>query len=141
MSTDSPDLLRNRYGAPPPRRRIAPRGWVLVVVLATLLAGVFAAWIATAQQRVPTAKDVSFVVVSEAAATADFDLTKRRDDVVTCAVRALNEEYAVVGWKEVTIGVLPEDRLGEGGTSTHRVALRTTNLATTAGVDSCWVEG
>lgn len=140
MSTDSPDLLRNRYGTPRPGRRIGPRGWIGVAVLATLLTGLFAAWIVAAQQRAPTAKDVSFVVVSEAEATADFDLTKRPDDVVTCAVRALNEEYAVVGWKEVTIGVLPEDRLGDGGTSSHRVALRTTNLATTAGVDSCWVE-
>ena len=56
------------------------------------------------------------------------------------AVQALNQEYAVVGWSEVTIGAVPEDRLGDGGTSSHRAAVRTTNLATTAVVDSCWLE-
>lgn len=138
MSTDSPDLLRNRYGAP--RRRIGLRSWLGVLVLGTLLTAAFVAWVVTARQSVPTFKDVSFQVVSEAQATADFDLTKRPDDVVTCAVRALNEEYAVVGWAEVTVGAVPGERLGDGGTSSHRVMLRTTNLATTAGVDSCWVE-
>lgn len=139
MSTDPQDLLRNRYGAPRRERRMGPRGWLGVVLLGTLVAAVFVVWVVNGQQKAPAYKDVSYEVVSGALATADFDLTKQPDDVVTCAVHALNEGYAVVGWKEVTVGSVPEDRLGAGGTSSHRVALRTTNLATTAVVDSCWV--
>jgi hypothetical protein len=140
VSTDSPDLLRNRYGTPARTRRIGPRGWLGITLAATLVAAAFVAWVVTSGRAEPTFKDVSFQVVSDARATADFDLTKRPEDVVTCAVRALNEDYAVVGWKEVTVGSVPPEQLGDGGTSSHRVALRTTNRATTAVVDSCWVE-
>ncbi|MFI7481110.1 DUF4307 domain-containing protein [Kocuria sp. M1R5S2] len=140
VSTDSPDLLRTRYGTGRSAHRFGPRGWAGLAVLGTLLAAAVAVWILSAQQREPTFQDVSFEVLSEARATADFELTKRPDDVVTCAVRALNEDFAVVGWTEVTIGAVPAERLGEGGTSSHRVALRTTNLATTAGVESCRLE-
>jgi hypothetical protein len=140
VSTDSPDLLRDRYGAPRRERRIGTRGWIGIAVAATLVTAVFVVWVVTARQSAPTFKDIGFEVVSEARATADFELTKRPEDVVTCAVQALNQEYAVVGWSEVTIGAVPEDRLGDGGTSSHRAAVRTTNLATTAVVDSCWLE-
>ncbi|MCJ8504520.1 DUF4307 domain-containing protein [Kocuria flava] len=140
MSTDSPDLLRSRYGAPRRDRRIGRRGWIALVAAATLLAAAFAVWVLGGQQRQPTFKDIGFQVLSEARATADFDLTKHPDDVVTCAVQALNEEYAVVGWTEVTVGALPREQLHEGRTSSHRAELRTTNLATTAVVDSCWID-
>lgn len=140
MSTDSPDLLRNRYGAARRTRRVGTRGWIGITAVATLLAAVFLAWVAVGQQRGPSFQDVSFQVVSEARATADFDLVKEPGTVVTCAVHALNEQFAVVGWTEVTIGAVPEHRRGGTVTSSHRVGLRTTNLATTAGVDSCWVE-
>ncbi|MGX5359362.1 DUF4307 domain-containing protein [Kocuria sp. KH4] len=140
MSTDSPALLRDRYGRPARARRLGPRGWLGLLALATLLAAGFVVWVVTARSAAPTFKDIGFHVVSEARVTADFDLTKRPGDVVTCAVNALNEEYAVVGWAEVTVGAVAEERLGEGGTSTHRASVRTTNLATTAVVDSCWVE-
>ncbi|MFI7580350.1 DUF4307 domain-containing protein [Kocuria kalidii] len=141
MSIDSPDLLRNRYGASRHEHRIGPRGWIGIVLAVTLLTAVFAVWVVLARQSAPTFKDIGFEVVSEARATADFELTKRPEDVVTCAVQALNQEYAVVGWAEVTVGSVPEDRLSDAGTSSHRAAVRTTNLATTAVVDSCWVEG
>ena len=140
MSTDSPDLLRTRYGAPRRERRIGPRGWLALLLVSTLLAAAFVVWVLATRQGAPVFKDVGFQVLSESRATADFDLTKRPEDVVTCAVSALNEDYALVGWTEVTVGAVPQDRLSESGTSTHRVALRTTNLATTAVVDSCWTE-
>lgn len=140
MSIDSPDLLRNRYGAPRRERRIGPRGWIGIVLAVTLLTAVFVVWVVLARQSAPTFKNIGFEVVSEARATADFELTKRPEDVVTCAVEALNQEYAVVGWSEVTVASVPEDRLSDAGTSAHRAAVRTTNLATTAVVDSCWVE-
>lgn len=140
MSIDSPDLLRDRYGAPRRERRMGTRGWIGLAVLATLLTAVFVVWVVTARQSAPVVKDIGFEVLSEHRATADFELTKRPEDVVACAVQALNHEYAVVGWAEVTVGAVPEDRLGDGGTSSHRAAVRTTNLATTAVVDSCWLE-
>ncbi|WHF24214.1 DUF4307 domain-containing protein [Kocuria rhizophila] len=53
------------------------------------------------------AKDVSFKIMDAGQAYADFDLTKDPDQTVTCAVQVLNEQCAVVGWNEVTIGHVP----------------------------------
>lgn len=129
--------LEDRYGRRPARTRLTSRGWLWAAVLATLLAGAFVAWIVLAGQGRPEFKDVSFEVVDSGRATADFDLTKPEDATVVCAVQALNEQYAVVGWEEIVVGAVPADQR-RGDTSTHRVSLRTTNLATSAGVNSCW---
>ncbi|MGY4843625.1 DUF4307 domain-containing protein [Kocuria sp. CPCC 204721] len=135
--------LAQRYGtghravARSPRRGPSTRGWMLIAAAATLVAALFVVWIVWGNSQRPVFKDVSFQITDSAHVYADFDLTKDPDQTVTCAVQALNEQYAVVGWTEVMIGQLPDDQLN-GRTSTHRVPLRTTNLATTAGVDSCW---
>lgn len=138
--------LAQRYGtghravARSPRRGPSTRGWMLIAAAATLVAALFVVWIVWGNSQRPVFKDVSFQITDSGHVYADFDLTKDPDQTVTCAVEALNEQYAVVGWTEVTIGQLPDDQLN-GRTSTHRVPLRTTNLATTAGVDSCWESG
>ena len=139
----APEVLAQRYGAGhrtvtrTPRRGPSQRGWLLIAAAATLAAALFVAWIVWGDSQKPVFKDVSFHISSAGRAYADFDLTKDPDQTVTCAVQALNQEHAVVGWNEVTIGRVAEAELN-GRTSTHRVPVRTTNLATTAGVDSCW---
>ena len=143
-STQAPgEVLSQRYGSGhrtvtrPPRHGLSSRGWLAVALVATLVSAAFVVWIVMGRSTAPTFKDVSFQVQDAGHTYADFDLTKDPHQTVTCAVRALNEQYAVVGWNEVTIGEVPQDEL-VGRTSTHRVPVRTTNLATTAGVDSCW---
>ncbi|RKQ34123.1 DUF4307 domain-containing protein [Kocuria tytonis] len=136
-------VLAQRYGAAHrtvaavPRRGPSTRGWLLIAAAATLVSAVFVVWIVWGGSQKPVSKDVSFQITDAAHVSADFDLTKDPDQTVTCAVRALNEQHAVVGWNEVTIGRVAPERLN-GRTSTHRVPVRTTNTATTAGVDSCW---
>lgn len=145
-STQTPgDVLAQRYGsghrtvARLPRRGPSRRGWLVIAAVATLVSAAFVVWIVLGRAQAPAFKDVSFEIQDAGHTYADFDLTKDPDQTVTCAVRALNEQYAVVGWNEVTIGEVPQDEL-VGRTSTHRVPVRTTNQATTAGVDSCWNE-
>ncbi|RLY92235.1 DUF4307 domain-containing protein [Kocuria tytonicola] len=139
----APEVLVRRYGAGhhtvtrTPRQGPSQRGWLLIAAGATLAAALFVVWIVWGDSQKPVFKDVSFHISSSGQAYADFDLTKDPDQTVTCAVQALNQEHAVVGWNEITIGRVAEAEL-RGRTSTHRVPVRTTNLATTAGVDSCW---
>ena len=109
-------------------------------MVGTLLASLFVVWIVWGNSQKPVAKDVSFQITDAGHVYADFDLTKDPDQSVTCAMQALNEQHAVVGWREVTIGHVAEDELN-GRTSTHRVPLRTTGIATTAGVESCRATG
>lgn len=144
-SPASGDVLAQRYGtghrtvARAPRRGPSTRGWILFATAVTALAALFVIWIVQAGSARPEYKDVSFQVRDAGHAYADFDLTKDPEQTVTCAVRALNEQFAIVGWKQVTISRVAPEELN-GRTSTHRVPVRTTNLATAAGVDSCWTE-
>ena len=142
-SSGAPGVLAQRYGtghravAPRWRRGPSQRGWIVIAAAATLVTAAFVVWIVWGGSQKPVFKDVSFHVADAGHAYADFDLTKDPDQSVTCAVQALNEQYAVVGWNEVTIAHVAQSELN-GRTSTHRVPVRTTNQATTAGVESCW---
>lgn len=112
--------------------------WILGA--ATLVAAGFIIWILVLDSQRPGTKDVGFNLVSSSKITADFEVSKDPHDVVRCGVEALNENYAVVGYTETTIGHV-EPELLSGRTSAHRVEIRTTNQANSAQVTSCWVVG
>ena len=63
-----------------------------------------------------------------------MDITKDAKDTAQCEVRALNESYAIVGWKTLVVG--PTEGTGKQ-TMRFDVNLRTESLATTAGVEEC----
>nr|WP_231705113.1 DUF4307 domain-containing protein [Arthrobacter gengyunqii] len=78
-------------------------------------------------------KDVGFSITDATHATVDFQVTKDPEDSASCAVQVLSQSYAVVGWKQVTIGP------GEEATTGHRVDVRTDSLGVTGGVNACWL--
>lgn len=107
---------------------------VVLIVLALVLATAFVAWLAGAGSGAPSFKEASFRDLGTARTSMDFQLTRDPDDTVVCAIQALNDEHAVVGWKEVTVPPTP----GENAVR-RTVDLRTTGHAVSATVDSCWV--
>ena len=125
--------LQQRYDLRPRRRLSARAGWGLIGA-ALLAATLLVVWIVQGQSSAPTSKDVGFDLLSSAEVTADFEVTRDPDRAVRCGIEALNQDWAVVGYEEIT---LPADPQAER-TSAHRLAIRTTNPATTARVDSCW---
>ena len=129
--------LDQRYGRQRPRKRLGTRAWLSIAAVAIIVSAAFAAWIALSDADAPTFKEVSFDIESADQAGLDFELTKDDDAVVTCAVQALNDQHAIVGWDEVSIGQVPEDQLSNR-TSAHHVQLLTTSPAHTVTVDSCW---
>lgn len=129
--------LNQRYGRRRSPRRLGTRAWLAIAAVAIVLSAAFAAWIAASRADAPTFKEVSFDIESADEASLDFELTKPDDAVVTCAVQALNDQHAIVGWDEVSIGEVPADQLSNR-TSAHHVRLLTTSPAHTVTVDSCW---
>ena len=101
---------------------------------AVLLGCAGAAWIAIpSPSGEVTFKDVGFSITDAGHAVVDFQVTKDTDATVTCAVQALNDSYAVVGWKQVTVGP------AEQATTGQRITLRTDSLGVTGGVNACWI--
>lgn len=95
-----------------------------------------AAWIAAPSPGGDVSfKDVGFSIPDAGTARVDFQITKDPEATVVCALQALNESYAVVGWKQVTIGPSEETTTG------HRVSVRTDSLGVTGGVNACWLAG
>lgn len=126
-------MLQQRYDLRP-RRRLSARGRWGLIGAALLVATLFVVWIVQGRSAAPSSKDVGFDLISSAQVTADFEVTRDPDQAVRCGVEALNEDWAVVGYEEIT---LPADSQTER-TTAHRLAIRTTNPANTARIDSCW---
>ncbi|WAP51233.1 DUF4307 domain-containing protein [Arthrobacter sp. ATA002] len=124
--------LANRYGTPKPG--LSRRSKIIMGSAAVLVGCAGAAWIAApSPEGEVTFKDVGFTIPDAGQATVDFQLTKDTDATVTCAVQVLNDSYAVVGWKQVTVGPAEEATTGQ------RVMLRTDSLGVTGGVNACWL--
>ena len=133
--TQNPALAA-RYGAP---RRTLTRRTARILIALGLLAGIaVAVWLA-ARTSAPgvSFKDVGFRTEGAGRAEIDFEVSKDASATAVCAVKALSETYAVVGWKDVRIGPEPE----QSGTVTTSltVPLRTESAAVSAVVDSCWI--
>lgn len=129
--------LQQRY-ARSTSRSISSRTMLWALGAAILMTSGFIIWTLVAGANRPPTKDVGFELISSARITADFELTKDPDDVVRCGIEALNENYAVVGYTETTIGQMDPDLL-VGRTSAHRVEIKTTNQANSARVTQCWL--
>jgi hypothetical protein len=117
-------------------------GRVRMLIVAVVLAAVAAVAAVTLTSGGPgvSSKDVGFSLTSDGRMSVDFEVTKDRTATAQCAVQALSENYAVVGWKVVTIG---PDSAGEGtdggDTTAHRTDVRTDSPAVSGGVNACWL--
>lgn len=121
--------LDERYGHGRRRRT----SWIVGGAIA-LLVIVIASW-ATVSQSINAvdADDLSYELVDEHSVTVRFQVTAPQGRDMVCAVKALDEEFGVVGWKIVEIPA----------TDTHTQQLSATvptvAEATTGLVNSCWV--
>lgn len=112
--------------------------WIIAALGAALAVMIgLAAWFAFAPARVPdTPKTVSYDVVDASLTVTRFSIVPDESRDIECAVQATNLQEAVVGFREVTIPA-------RAGTSTSDpvqldVDIRTTQLAASGHVESCW---
>lgn len=133
--TSSSLTVSERYGTP---RRSLSRRVKLTLAGGALGVAVIGAGFFALGQGGPQidSKDVGFAVADAGHIAVDFQITKDPEATVHCAVQALSENYAVVGWKVATIG--PATDGDTARTTAHRVQLRTESQAVSGGVDSCW---
>ncbi len=76
-------------------------------------------------------KDVGYRVESDQSIWVDFEVTAPKGSAVLCDVQALNNQFAVVGFKSVQLAPTEQD------VSKYSIRLNTTELAVTGLVDSC----
>lgn len=131
--SDAP-ALDARYGRGPADRR---RQRLLLTVVGAVFAVVLAAWVIWAgldgTNGTIEANDTGHRVVDDRSVRVTFELSVEPGTTVFCAVQALNEQFAIVGWKVVEIPP-----------STHRTrsltqTVLTTERGNTGLIYRCWL--
>jgi len=124
--------LANRYGRT--RNRARRSRWLILAAAAAFVA-VFVAWVLWAgldeDQGSLEATDTGYRIVGEHAVALTFAVNVAPGTPVTCALQALDESFAVIGWKVVSFP-------GVGSrVTTHTETVRTTERANTGLIYRC----
>ncbi len=122
-----------RYG-PPPSEQSRRRRTIAIATAGVAGLGL-AVWLGIVAASAPVSwKDVGFTLDGSTSIEIDFDVIRSDPAVpVQCRVQALNDHYAQVG--VVTVDIPTGGRQAER----QHAVIRTSELATTAVVDRCWV--
>lgn len=125
--------LMGRYHTPKKRLTRTTRNWLIVGALTVGVAG--AGYIASTSFSQIAANDVGYSIVSETEAVASIEVGYNTKDRIQCDVRAMNDSYAIVGFKSL---VFEAEETPRHVLLNLDVPLRTENLATTAGIEECY---
>jgi hypothetical protein len=130
--TDS--AVAERYGRSPVDRR---RRLLLAVVAAAGVLTVVVAWVVWVGLFSPAAgletRDTGYVTRDDSSVDIRFEVTTEPETPVSCALQALNEQFAIVGWKIVD---LPP---GDERTRAFVENVRVTEPAVTGLIYRCWL--
>ena len=131
MSTDP---IEARYGRSPERRR---RGRLLGIVAGAGVTLAVVSWVVWVGLLGPNAslgsRDLGYSLVGDDAVEVRYEVTVDAGKTVSCALQALNDTFAIVGWKVVAIPA------SDQGTRQFRETLRTSEPAVTGLIYRCWL--
>jgi hypothetical protein len=126
--------LDQRYGRTRSRR---VRGRLLAVIVGVGVLAVAVAWVLwvglfSTSASIDT-QDVGFTVVDPHTIDVRSQISTDPNTAVTCSVEALNEKFAIVGWKVVKLPAVAERN------RVITTTLRTSEPAVTGLIGSCWL--
>jgi hypothetical protein len=132
--SDDRQLLEQRYGRTPERRK---RGKVLAWVAGAAVAVVIAVWVVWGgldgiAGDIAT-QDTAHEVIDEHAVRVEGDVTLPRGEPGSCVLQALNEKFAVVGWRVIDLPASDQP------TRSVSELVRTSEPATTGLIYDCWL--
>ncbi|MFZ4894037.1 DUF4307 domain-containing protein [Plantibacter sp. Mn2098] len=126
--------LDARYGRTPGSAKRDKR--VLWIVAASFVV-VFAAWVIWAgfdgNSATIETRDTAHELIDATTVSVSFEVTAPQNTPLACAVKAMNEQFAIVGWKVIELP--PSDQRTRNFTET----VRTTEQSNTGLVQECWV--
>jgi Domain of unknown function (DUF4307) len=130
------DELATRYGRSR-KRTLRQRWWVVGLAAGGLI--IFVLWLFWAglvpQSASPSlvATDGGNSIISKRAISVSFSIETKPGNTVSCALQALDENFAIVGWKIVTYPNVAA-RVTE-----HTEIIRTTAQSQTGLISECWL--
>jgi hypothetical protein len=126
--------LDARYGRTPARRRAA-RWWAIAVGLAVAVTVVlWVGWVGLLGPAASVESDTTgFTILSPSEVEVEYAVSIAPGETAACAVEALNEKYAVIGWKIVELPASTER------TRSLTETLLTSEAAVTGLIYRCWL--
>ncbi len=128
------ETLDRRYGRTPGRKR-RDRWWIIGVAVAFV--AIFAAWTFWAgwdnDQADLEATDTAYTITDAHHVRITFTVNTPPGTPVTCAVQALNESFAIVGWRIISYPA-SDKRLTE-----YTETIKTTEQSNTGLISNCWL--
>ena len=122
------DLMAERYGKPAGKKRNRkPIIALAAALIATFL--VWAIWVSIDNANQIKTQDLGYEILSENQASVRFGVQSPSGPAV-CAIQVLNQGFAVVGYKEVSVAVSGE----------YETFVNTTQLGVSGLVDKCWLK-
>ncbi|WP_133162858.1 DUF4307 domain-containing protein [Arthrobacter glacialis] len=119
---------------------MSKRSKLILLVVAGALSLTWVLWVVIGGNTGISQKILSYNVADGTMTTVDLAVTKDPSATAKCALKAMNDSYAVVGWNVVTVGPNAKDAGSENGrTTTVRGEIRTDSLAVTGVVENCWL--
>lgn len=128
--TEIQDQIAARYGKSPSD---AKRNRLLIIILGSFLTLLFLVWailVNTGALVAPTVKTTAYEVLDDSHVSISFSVTTPHETGAVCVLKALREDFGIVGYKEITIPSGVYDWSG-------KAVLITTEPAVTGVADSC----
>lgn len=136
--SSAPTSLTNRYGAP--KRAVSKKTQKILLIVAAVLSLSWILWAVVGGNTGVSQKIVSYNVVDDTFTTVDLTVSKDPKATAACEITALDQSYAVVGWKVITVGPNSTEVGSENGRTTLvRGEMRTVAGAVTGLVEDCWI--
>ncbi|TXK19557.1 DUF4307 domain-containing protein [Homoserinibacter sp. GY 40078] len=126
--------LDTRYGRSPARRARTRAVAILAAIGVTVVVIAWVVWVGLLGPGASLeTKDVGFETLSDTSVEVRWQLTAPAESDVTCAIKAVSEKHAVIGWKIVEVPASPET------TRMLSETLRTSEPSVGGSVFRCWL--
>lgn len=126
MDQNNP-ILESRYG----QKKISKLPLRITAVVGIAIIMGYAAWIAIANATDLRFEQIGFSIKDSWHAVVEYEISKPTDESVICQIEVLNEQFAIVGFREVLIGP------GTVTTQRYQTTVNTIEMAVTGLVKDC----
>ena len=133
VAVDS-DAIAERYGRTPANRRRTLTIGIIAGAAVLLVVGAWVVWVGLfGPSSSLESRDLGYVTRADASVDIRFEVTTEPGTAVSCALQALNQQFAIVGWKVVD--------LPPSGTRSRSFEenVRVTEPAVTGLIYRCWL--
>jgi len=132
-----PVEIAERYGRSPSQLKKRRLGVILAASGFALLFMIWAIWANLTGVAKPEFKTTAFKILDSSNISVSLSVTKPLNTNVICSVRALKQDYGIVGYTEVAFPASDANSTDLTDLS-KEITLKTTELAVTGVVENCW---